>query len=165
MVNKYFEGNVPNYNGKINETDEDLEKTVSTKIKEYEDNMENLHFSNAIEAIWAIIARTNKYVDETTPWSLAKDEAKADRLKTVIYNLLESLRISAVLLAPVMPETCEKILHAVNAENTGIDCAATFGMLEAGKEVNDVGVLFARIDEAKMLERIAADNEARKAAK
>ena len=127
--------------------------------------MESYHFADAIASVFDLLRRANKYVDETTPWSLAKDEAKADRLKTVIYNLLESLRISAVLLAPVMPETCEKILHAVNAENTGIDCAATFGMLEAGKEVHDVGVLFARIDEAKMLERIAADNEARKAAK
>ena len=126
--------------------------------------MESYHIADAISAVFDLLRRANKYVDETTPWSLAKDEAKADRLKTVIYNLLESLRISTILLSPVMPETCEKILHAVSAENTGGDGAAVFGGLEAGKEVNDTGVLFARIDEAKMLERIAADNEARKAA-
>lgn len=164
MTKKYFGGVIPAPAEK-GEPDDELIAAAKAAYEGFTENMESYHIADAIASVFDLLRRANKYVDETTPWSLAKDEAKADRLKTVIYNLLESLRISAVLLAPVMPETCEKILHAVNAENTGIDCAATFGMLEAGKEVNDVGVLFARIDEAKMLERIAADNEARKAAK
>ena len=164
MTKKYFGGVIPAPAEK-GEPDDELIAAAKAAYEGFTENMESYHIADAIASVFDLLRRANKYVDETTPWSLAKDETKADRLKTVIYNLLESLRISAVLLAPVMPETCEKILHAVNAENTGIDCAATFGMLEAGKEVNDVGVLFARIDEAKMLERIAADNEARKAAK
>ena len=163
MTKKYFGGVIPAPAEK-GERDDELIAAAKAAYEGFTENMESYHIADAIASVFDLLRRANKYVDETTPWSLAKDESKADRLKTVIYNLLESLRISAVLLAPVMPETCEKILHAINAENTGIECAATFGGLEAGKEVNDVGVLFARIDEAKMLERIAADNEARKAA-
>ena len=86
MVNKYFGGNVPNYTGRINDVDADLEDTVASKITEYENNMEDLHFSNAIESIWGIISRANKYIDETAPWTLAKQE-ETEKLESVIAKM------------------------------------------------------------------------------
>lgn len=109
MVNKYFGGNVPNYKGRINDVDADLEETVANKITEYENNMEDLHFSNAIESIWGIISRANKYIDETAPWTLAKQE-ETEKLESVMSHLVETLRIVAILIKPAMTETSNKIL-------------------------------------------------------
>ena len=107
MINKYFEGKVPNYTGVINEVDKDLEETVASKISEYEENMENLHFSNAIDSIWGIISRTNKYIDETMPWALAKNE-ETEKLSSVMNHLVENLRIVAILIKPAMGESLLK---------------------------------------------------------
>lgn len=109
MINKYFEGRVPDYKGIVNDVDKDLQDTIASKIKSYEENMENLHFANAIEEIWAIIARANKYVDETAPWTLAKNE-ETEKLEAVMTNLVETLRIIAILVNPLMSQTSEKYL-------------------------------------------------------
>jgi methionyl-tRNA synthetase len=91
------------------------------------------------------LKRSNKYIDDTTPWVLAKDEAKTDRLKTVLYNLLESIRVSAVLLKPFIPETCDKIFRMLNTKNTGFD-TLDFASLETGNKLNDAEILFQRIE-------------------
>ena len=157
MINKYFEGNVPTYNGKINEVDEDLEKTILSKIKEYEENMENLHISNAIEAIWAIIARTNKYVDETAPWVLAKN-AETEKLSSVMAHLVESLRIVAILITPAMTQTANKIFEQLGIkgeEYKKYDTIKNLGATTTNLKVVEKGEpIFMRLDAAEEIEYI-----------
>ena len=104
-----------------------------------------------------IARRANKYIDETTPWALAKDESKKEELATVIYNLLESLRILGVLFGSSMPEASAKILASLGADESALESAATFGLLPAGRKVGESFVLFARIDEQKKLAEIEAE--------
>ena len=157
MVNKYFGGNVPNYKGRINDVDAELEETVASKISEYENNMEDLHFSNAIESIWGIISRANKYIDETAPWTLAKQE-KTEKLESVMSHLVETLRIVAILIKPAMTETSNKILSqlGINEEaSKEYDTIKEFGKTTSDLKVIEKGEpIFLRLDANEEIEYI-----------
>ena len=157
MVNKYFEGAVPDYKGIVNDVDKDLQETIASKIKSYEENMENLHFANAIEEIWSIIARANKYVDETAPWTLAKNE-ETEKLEAVMTNLVETLRIIAILVNPLMSQTSEKIFNQLGInkdEYKQYDTINNFGNVTKGLKVIEKGEpLFLRLDANEEIEYI-----------
>ena len=130
-------------------------------------NMDAFRIADALEAIFEMLSRANKYIDETTPWTLAKDENKRARLGTVLYNLLETIRVGAVLLKPFIPETAEKIMSMLATDSVSYDSvnsADKFGALRAGAVVGDSQVMFARIDENKMLAELEAEMEAKRAA-
>ena len=130
-------------------------------------NMDAFRVADALECVFEMLSRANKYIDETTPWSLAKDESKQARLGTVLYNLLETIRWGAVMLLPFIPETAEGILAMLGTDKndyTTIGTADKFGAIVAGSTVGDSKVLFARIDEAKMLAELEAEMAAKKAA-
>jgi len=139
-------------------------------------NMDAFKVADALECIFEMLSRANKYIDETTPWTLAKDETKRERLGTVLYNLLEAIRWGAVMLAPFIPETSAEILTEIGvcgeayetspdvSRYASIGSADKFGAIKAGSVVGDSKVLFARIDEAKMLSELEAEMEAKKAA-
>ncbi|MBO7250184.1 MAG: methionine--tRNA ligase [Clostridia bacterium] len=130
-------------------------------------NMDEYKIADALECIFTMLRRANKYIDETTPWALAKDESKKERLGTVLYNLLETIRWGAVLLAPFIPETSAEILDELGCEARGyasIGTAEQFGAMQAGGEVKDSKVLFARVDEAKKLAEFEAERQAQIAA-
>ena len=110
--------------------------------------------SDALEAIFSLAKRSNKYIDETMPWALAKDESKKERLGTVLYNLLESIRFISVLISPFMPETAEKIMQQMNCSVNSYDSLSSFGALEAGTSVGEAKPLFGRIDAEKMFAEI-----------
>ena len=139
-------------------------------VKAYEGlvkNMDAFKVADALECIFEMLSRANKYIDETTPWTLAKDESKRARLGTVLYNLVEVIRQGAVMLLPFIPETAESVLAMIGtdkADYSTIGTADKFGGVEVGSEVGDSKVLFARIDEAKMLAELEAEMEAKKAA-
>ncbi len=143
---------------------------VAACVKAYEGvvkNMDGFHVADALECIFEMLSRANKYIDETTPWTLAKDESQKERLGTVLYNLLEAIRWGAVLLRPFIPATAEDILAQLDTSLVNYDTigsADKFGGIVAGKQVCDSKVLFARIDEAKMLAEMEAEMEAKKAA-
>ena len=115
MVNKYFDGNVPNYNGTINEVDKELEEFTNKQIDNFEMKLNNYEIANALQEIWTLISRTNKYIDETMPWSLAKEE-KTEQLKSVMYHLIENLRKIAILISPFMSSTANKIFKQIGIE-------------------------------------------------
>ena len=145
-------------------------EVVAACVKAYEkvvQNMEGYRIADALGEIFEMLSRANKYIDETTPWTLAKDEAQKERLGTVLYTLLEAIRWGAVLLAPFIPATSEEILVELNTEVTGyasIGKAELFGALKAGDSVKDSMVLFARMDEAKVLAEFEAERQAQIAA-
>ena len=116
MVNKYFEGKVPEYNGTPNDVDSELEEFNKSQIKAMEDKMKNVEIANALTEIWSVIARTNKYIDETAPWTLAKEE-KTEKLESCMYHLIENLREIAILISPFMPETADSIFKQIGIEN------------------------------------------------
>lgn len=157
MVNKYFGGNVPNYKGRINDVDADLEETVASKITEYENNMEDLHFSNAIESIWGIISRANKYIDETAPWTLAKQK-ETEKLESVMSHLVEALRIVAILIKPAMTETSNKILSQLGIKEEAskeYDTIKEFGKTTSNLKVIEKGEpIFLRLDANEEIEYI-----------
>ena len=109
MMNKYYKGEVPKYNGHCNEPDESIEKFAIEQVKKFEEKMEDLEIANALAEIWGLISRTNKYIDETAPWVLAKEDNK-EKLDAVMYHLVENLRIVAILLKPFMQKTSESML-------------------------------------------------------
>ena len=126
--------------------------------------MDSYRIADALEAIFTMLSRANKYIDETTPWTLAKDEANRERLGTVLYTLLEAIRWGATLLAPFIPATAEEILTELNTTARGyatIGTAEQFGALVAGESVSDSKVLFARLDEAKVLAELEAERQAK----
>ena len=130
-------------------------------------NMDEYKIADALECIFTMLRRANKYIDETTPWSLAKDESQRERLGTVLYNLMETIRWGAVLLAPFIPETAAEILDELGTEACGYASIGTleqFGAMQAGGEVKDSKVLFARVDEAKKLAEFEAERQAQIAA-
>ena len=112
MVNKYFNGQVPEYNGTPNEVDESLENACKEQIKKFEKLFENFEIANSIQEIWTLVSRTNKYIDETMPWQLAKEE-QTEKLKSSMYHLIENLRKIAILIKPFMNETSENILRQI----------------------------------------------------
>ncbi len=142
------------------------DEVVAACVKAYEkviENMDAYRIADALEEIFTMLSRANKYIDETTPWSLAKDESQRERLGTVLYTLLEAIRWGAVLLHPFIPATAEEILSELNTEATGyasIGTAEKFGALVAGVSVKDSKVLFARMDEAKVLAEFEAERQA-----
>ena len=126
--------------------------------------MDDFRIAEAAEAVFDMLSRANKYIDETTPWALAKDESLKNRLGTVLYNLLEVIRIGAVLLTPFIPATCEEIFKQVGTDLTDYASIKSFGSLVSGNSVGESKVLFARIDEKKMLEEIEAERKAKEEA-
>ncbi len=159
MTKKYFDGIVP-APGTAEDVDAELLAAVETAKKTSYDCMENYHIADALDAIFTMLRRANKYIDETTPWTLAKDKSKHARLGTVLYNLLETIRTAAVLLTPFIPTTAENIFGQLATDRRDYDSIETFGVLESGKPVGEPAVLFARLDEEKIL----ADVEAKHAA-
>ncbi len=151
MVKKYFDGALDGC-GERTPEDEDLIGTASETVRRYAALMDEYRISEAIDAVFVLLKRSNKYIDETTPWALAKDESKRERLKAVLYNLLSAVRIAALLLIPVFPETSAKIFAAVGTGVTDWDSAADFDAVKTWR-VNPGAPLFARIDrEAKLAE-------------
>ncbi len=162
MSNKYF-GGVVTSTGVVDDVDADLKAVVTgTKEKVYA-KMDKLRVSDSIGEIFTLFKRCNKYVDETEPWVLAKDEAKKDRLSEVLYNIVEGIAIGASLLEPFMPETSERILKQLNAEKRSFDSLSEFGLYPSGnKVVEKPEILFARLDPKETMEKVEAMLEAAK---
>ena len=116
MVNKYFEGQVPKYNGRINEVDEEFENYTIEQINKFEEKLNNYEIANSLQEIWNLISRTNKYIDETMPWSLAK-EGDTEKLKSSMYHLIENLRKIAILIKPFMNDTADNILRQIGVSD------------------------------------------------
>ncbi len=166
MIDKYFEGSVPE-NRVAGDFDNELISLVKETPGKVEDLLDRLQFSTALAEIWKAVARTNKYIDETMPWVLAKDEANGPRLAQVMYNLAETLRIIAILIQPFMPETPAKIWGQLGIEDRSLvewDKAKEWGLYPAGIHVNKGDVIFPRIDIKKELEEIEKMSENAQAA-
>ena len=156
MSNKYFDGVIAD-KGAAEEVDADLKSVVLEEVKKADAKMEQLRVADAMTEIFNIFRRCNKYIDETTPWALAKDEAKKDRLSTVLYNLTEAITIGASMLYSFMPETSEKILIQLNTVKRGLGQMDTFGLYPSGQKVTDKPeILFARMDMKEVLEKVEA---------
>ncbi len=159
MVNKYFGGEIQS--GDVSgEFDDDLKAVATGAFAKMKEKMDTLHVADSLDEIWAIVNRANKYIDETAPWVLAKDEAQKARLGTVLYNLIEAIRIIASLLVPFMPDTAGKIAEQINASDLTAESADKFGVTKAGTKVGTPVPLFARIDTEKKLEELAAEMSA-----
>lgn len=148
MSHKYFDGIITNPKDQA-EIDDDLINSVLALKDIVETKMTNLKINEAISEIMEVLKKCNKYIDDTTPWTLAKDETKQNRLKTVLYNLLESVRICTILLSPFIPTTCTKIFSELNTKEITYDKVNTFGLLEENNILNKPEILFNRIDQNK----------------
>ncbi len=166
MSNKYFDGLIENP-GVEEEVDQDLKAVAQAAVANTEAKMEAFQVGAALDEIFTLLRRSNKYIDETEPWKLAKDPEKADRLKTVLYNLLESLRISGVLLESFMPETSQKMLDALHTQKRTLDTVREFGQLETGGHIaKSIEPLFKRIDPKEFAKDAQVNEQAdQKAAK
>ena len=154
MSNKYFDGVVSNKNV-CEDVDEDLKNVVTSTVDRVDAKMGELRVADAITEIFALFKRCNKYIDETMPWALAKDESKQDRLATVLYNLVESISIGAELLESFLPGTAEKVLNQLNATRRGYDKLHTFGLYpDGGKVTEKPEILFARLDLDEVLKKV-----------
>ncbi|MFP3674847.1 methionine--tRNA ligase [Bacillus sp. SIMBA_026] len=148
MIQKYFDGEIGSYEGNVTDFDSELSSVAGETVKAYEKAMENMEFSVALSTLWQLISRTNKYIDETAPWVLAKDEEKEKELRSVMYHLAESLRISAVLLQPFLTQTPEKLFAQLGVEDQSLkawDSIQTFGQLKNAK-VKKGEPLFPRLE-------------------
>ena len=155
MSNKYFGGVVEN-KGVTEDPDDEFKATITAVRDKVEEKMEKLHTADALNELFNIFRRCNKYIDETMPWALAKDEAKKDRLATVLYNLVEGISIGANLLRSFMPETTDKILGQLNVTPRDYETLNQFGLYPSGNKVTDAPeILFARFDEAEVLAKVA----------
>lgn len=159
MTNKYFDG-VVQPGDVTEELDGELKALAVETVGKVDKLLSEYRVSDTLDAIFTLAKRCNKYIDETAPWALAKDESKKARLGTVLYNLLESIRFVAVLLSPFLPETSKKILAQINTDIKDYDSLSAFGALKAGTVVGKAEPLFARIDAKEMLEKIEARAEA-----
>ena len=158
MTNKYFGGTVKA--GEITEDcDKDLIATAEETIKNYYAKMDSYHNADACETVMNLAKRCNKYIDETTPWALAKDEANKPRLEAVLHNLLECIRLLGIMLSPIIPDSCNSIKTQLNCNNTELKFGAV-----GEYSVGEATPLFARLDMAKVLEEIAAEKDAEKKA-
>ena len=156
MSNKYFDGVVRNA-GVTEDVDAGLKAVVLDEVKKINDKMDQLRVADAITEIFNIFRRCNKYIDETMPWALAKDEAKKDRLATVLYNLVEAITIGASLLEAFMPETSDKILSQLQTEKRELSAMDQFGLYPDGGKVTDKPeILFARMDINEVMEKVEA---------
>ena len=155
MSNKYFGGVVENKN--VNEpVDEELKKVVLETPNKVIAKMEELRVADAITEIFTLFKRCNKYIDETMPWALAKDEAKKERLATVLYNLVESISVGATLLESFMPETSDKVLAQLGAQKRKLSQMDTFGLYPSGNKVTEKPeILFARMDINEVMAKVA----------
>lgn len=166
MQNKYFD-KVVQPRGEITELDGEL---IDTAVRAYNGlikNMDTFHVADAVEGVFELFSRANKYIDETAPWTLAKDATQRERLGAVLYNLLEAIRWGAVMLTPFIPATAEDILAQLGTDKTSYDTVGTaelFCGMDSGKQVGASRVLFARIDEAKLLAELEAEAAAKRAA-
>ncbi|WP_426381844.1 methionine--tRNA ligase [Bacillus velezensis] len=148
MIQKYFDGEIGSYEGNVTDFDSELSTVAGETVKAYEKAMENMEFSVALSTLWQLISRTNKYIDETAPWVLAKDQEKEKELRSVMYHLAESLRISAVLLQPFLTQTPEKMFAQLGVEDQSLkawDSIQTFGQLKNVK-VKKGEPLFPRLE-------------------
>ena len=154
MQNKYFNGEINNPN--VDEPiDQELKDLAVKTVKNVDEKMEELRVADAIEDIFTLLDRCNKYIDETMPWALAKDPDQISRLATVLYNLLESIRIAAILLHSFLPSTSDKILDQLGTRNRTLDTVQSFGQLEQGIEITDVPeILFARLVEKDVMKQV-----------
>ncbi|MCM3740065.1 methionine--tRNA ligase [Oceanobacillus luteolus] len=159
MINKYFDGHVPNYQGVVTEFDEDLKQTAADVIEDYQEEMEKMQFSGALSHVWRLISRANKYIDETEPWKLAKEEDKRDELASVMIHLAESLRISATLLQPFLTNAPKRIFEqlGLDVETEGSWERAQFGNFPEGATVIKKGTpIFPRLDAEEEADYIRA---------
>ena len=164
MSNKYFGGVVNNANV-CEPVDEELKQTAAEAVNNVVEKMSRLRVADAITEIFTLFKRCNKYIDETMPWALAKDEAKKERLETVLYNLVESICIGANLLSSFMPDTAEKILAQLNAKSRTLEELASYGLYESGTKVTETPeILFARLDAKEILEKAEEIRAAQQAA-
>ena len=164
MSNKYF-GGVVTKTGAAEEVDDDLKAVVTATKAKVAAKMEELRVADAMTEIFGLFKRCNKYIDETMPWALAKDEAKKDRLEEVLYNLVESIAIGACLLESFMPETTEKILAQLNAEKRSYEELDQFGLYVSGNKVTDQPqILFQRLDVKEVMEKVEVIQAKQKAA-
>ena len=164
MSNKYFGGVVDNRNA-AEAVDEELKETALNAVKKTVEKMDKLRVADAITEIFTLFKRCNKYIDETMPWALAKDETKQDRLATVLYNLVESITIGASLLQPFMPETAQKIANQLNTSLREMNELDSFGKYVSGTNVvSKPEILFARLDVEKTMEKVNELMGAQKAA-
>ena len=162
MSNKYFGGVVEN-KGVEGDVDADFKKVVLEAPVKAAEKMDKLRVADAITEIFALFKRSNKYIDETMPWALAKDETQQDRLATVLYNLIEAINIGASLLEPFMPETSAKILAQINGAPRAFDDMTEFGKYQSGnKVVEKPEILFARMDQKEVMEKVKEIEEAQK---
>ena len=159
MCNKYFDGKVPEYVGIKNDADLPLENMAQETVEELEKSIEKFEFANAMQVIWKLVSRTNKYIDETEPWKLAKgmeEEEEAEKLKSVIYHLIANLKEIAILIRPLMEETSNKILNQLGIDSENI----TWNDIEKYKDITNTQViskgepLFMRRDEKEEIEYI-----------
>ena len=162
MCHKYSNGILSDH-AAAEEIDRELIELCLATPGKVEERMEGLHVADAIDEIFALLRRANKYIDETQPWVLGKDPAQKERLDTVLYNLLETIRFCATLLKPYLPETADKIFAQLAITPSDWDSLAQFGALPAGHTVGKAEILFARLDMKKKLEEIDAFNEAKNA--
>ena len=159
MINKYFGGQVQKPDSDHFPEDADFRKTAEKAIADYLSDFANFRIQNGIIAVWNLVNRSNKYIDETMPWVLAKDESKREALASVLYNLFESLRLIALMLSPVMPESAEKIISELGLEMTDFS-ALEFGITVESKVQEKVKPLFQRLDlEAEMEYHAGKENE------
>lgn len=158
MINKYFDGELPEYKGQINEFDANLETVVNENIQAYENAMETLEFNKALRATWTIISRTNKYIDETTPWVLAKDDSKKEELGNVMVHLTENIRIAAILLKPYLPHGPKEIfrqLNMVDATLEEYESIKIYGGIQVdGKVIGKPSPIYPRLDVESEVEHI-----------
>ena len=161
MSNKYFDGIVEDK--KVNESvDEELKNYILSQVKLSHEKMDIYHAAESLAEIMNVFKRLNKYIDETMPWALAKDESKKDRLSTVLYNLIEGINIGATLIKPYMPDTADTIFELINSKIRKYDEMDKFGLYPSGNRVSsDSKILFARLDMKEMLEKIDAENMAK----
>lgn len=158
MENKYFNGLVSNPHDD-EPVDEELKQAVSDTVRLVNAKMDELRVADAIQLILDLFSRCNKYIDETMPWSLAKDPNKSGRLATVLYNLLEAIRTAGVLLKAYLPDTADKILKSLNTVHTDYDSIQTFGQLETGITITDhPEILFARLNEKEVMAKVDVIN-------
>ncbi len=163
MSNKYFDG-VVRSTGVTDDVDADLKAVVTGAQAKVQDKMDKLRVADAISEVFAVFRRCNKYIDETMPWALAKDEAQQDRLAEVLYNLTEAITIGASLLHSFLPGTAEKIVAQLNTELRGLEDLDKFGLYESGKKVTEKPeILFARLDAKEVLPKVEAIQAAQKA--
>lgn len=159
MIDKYFEGVIPPFSGSVTAFDDSLQKLTGETIIQVEAALENMEFSVALASLWQLVSRTNKYIDETQPWALAKDEAKAGELASVMHHLAESLRIVSILLQPFLTHSPREMWKQLGLEQGGLtswESTKKFGSLPGGTKVNKGLPLFPRLDTAEEAAFIAA---------